>query len=184
MKFALKDIQEFMKNKNICVLGNARSILKKEKDINKYDIICRMNRGYPKGKEKYIGSRTDILFLSTKIPGKQIIKEFNPKFVVWMTDKNKTKLITEWVFDNAIQNPLEELFELRKLLPKRPSTGCMSIYFLLKQIAFKKLTILGFDFFRTGTWYNELSVAKWHCFEAEEKLILGLKKDKPNVELI
>ena len=177
----LTTLQQFTDNKNIVLLGNARSILETKKDIDNFDIVCRINRGAPRGKEEFIGSRTDILFLATKMKGTQIETDFNPKFVVWTTVCQN--LTTDWVKENAIQNVPEDWNELNNKIEKLPSTGFVTINFLIKHINFKKLTIHGFDFFRTGTWYHNLKNQQWHCFKEEEILIKELIKNK-NVELI
>jgi hypothetical protein len=91
-----------MLNKNICLLGNSNSILKYPKNIDFYDIICRINRGSPIGREQYIGTRTDILFLATKMEEGIINSIFKPRYVIWTT--KDTRLQSEWVKENAIQN--------------------------------------------------------------------------------
>ena len=137
--------------------------------------------GKPEGKEKFIGSRTDILFLATRMREPAIKQDFNPNFVVWTTECQNLAL--PWVMENAIQNPVEDWRELRNKLPALPSTGYVTINFLLKHINFKSLTIYGFDFFKSGTWYHNLRNQKWHCFEDEEILIKEMIKNK-NVKLI
>jgi len=193
-KNRLLELQKYLAGENITLLGNARSILKKKKDIDKYEIICRMNRGYPQGKENYIGSRTDILFLSTKINKERIFKGFNPKYVIWMTKSQG--LATKWIKENAIKNPGEDWEELKKQIPnkvtktgslikKYPSTGILTIQFLLKYINFKSLTIYGFTFFDgTGTWYHRLKKPSWHNGDLEKKIILKWTNEKENVRII
>jgi len=180
----LTEISNFLKNKEICLLGNSRSILKNPKNIDSYDIICRINKGVPVGKEQFIGSRTDVLFLATRME-ESSIKKFNSKFVVWTT--NNKKLQSDWVKENAIQNPSEDWQELKSLFPndKLPSTGLVTIQFLIKHADFKKLTIYGFDFFElSGTWYHNLKNQPWHVGKIEKKLILTWIKEKKNISLI
>ncbi len=167
----LNKIKTYLKNKNICLLGNARSILNNKKNIDKYDVVCRMNRGVSKGREKYIGSRTDILFISTKF-NNYYLHNFKPKYVIWMTESQG--LASEWIRKNAIQNPPEDWQKLKSEFPPGilPSTGILSIYFLLKYINFKSLTIYGFDFFKSGTWYHHLRNSPWHEKNTEKQLIL------------
>ena len=181
MQTDLSKLQSYLANKDIVLLGNSRSILTNEKNIDKYDVVCRINRGKPEGKEQFIGSRTDILFLATKMREPAIKQDFNPKFVVWTTECQKLAL--PWVMENAIQNPAEDWRELKSNLPALPSTGYVTINFLLKHINFKSLTIYGFDFFKSGTWYHNLRNQKWHCFKEEEKLIKEMIKNK-NIKLI
>ena len=179
----LDEIQEFCKDKRICILGNANSVLKKEKDIDSYDIVGRMNRGTPQGKEDFIGSYTDILFLSTHMSGENIRKSFNPRFVVWMTACNR--LASSWVSKNAIQNPKKDWDALYKKLSINPTTGFLTLNFLLKHIDFKSLAIYGFDFFKTKTWYNtRIDSGQKHSGEKEKALFMEMIKNRSNVRFL
>lgn len=177
----LEEIQKYLKNKNICVLGNSGSILDNKKDIENFDVVCRMNRGVSTGKEAFIGKRTDILFLSTKLTH-SMFNIFNPKYTVWMTESEKR--VPNEIKKIAIQNPVSDWYELKKQLVKNPSTGCLAIYFLLKYIDFNTLTIYGFDGYKTGTWYHNLKRQNWHYFDREILLIGKWIKNKENVRLI
>jgi len=183
MQTNLTEIKNYLKDKQICLLGNARSILNTPKDIDKYEIVCRMNRGLPIGKERYIGNRTDVLFTSTKLTS-QLVLQYKTRYLVWMTKCQK--LLPEWMKSCTIQNPPEDWQELKDQYPenKLPSTGCIVINFLLKHIEFKSLIIYGFDFMRSGTWYNNLKDPRWHPKETEEKIIKGLIGNCKNVEII
>ena len=183
MNQSLDEIQEFCRNKRICILGNANSVLNEKKDIDSFDIVGRMNRGIPRGKEKFIGSRTDILFLSTHMSGENIQRAFNPRFVVWMTVCNR--LASSWVMKNAIQNPKEDWDALYKELSINPTTGMMALSFILKHIDFKSLDIYGFDFFATKTWYNtKVDNEQKHNGKKEKALFMNMIKDRPNVRFL
>jgi len=183
MKESLTEIQEFCKGKRICLLGNADSILHEKKDIDSFDIVCRCNRGNPHEKEEFIGSRTDILFLSTHMSGKNIHNSFNPHFAVWMTVCHR--LASSWTMKNAIQNPAEDWNMLHKELGINPTTGIMALNFLLKHIDFKNLTIYGFDFFATKTWYNtKIDSGQRHSGKKEKILFMKMIEGNPKVKFI
>jgi len=180
---SLVEIREFCKNKKICILGNANSVLNEKKNIDSFDVVGRMNRGAPQGKERFIGNRTDILFLSTHMSGENIRKLFNSRFVVWMTACNR--LASSWTLKNAIQNPPDDWDALYDKLSINPTTGMMSLNFLLKHIDFKSLTIYGFDFFHTKTWYNtKIDSGQKHSGEREKTLFMKMIKDRSNVRFI
>ena len=170
MKTDLTELKAYLKDKDICVLGNSRSILYHKKDIDKSEVVCRMNRGVPQGKEEYIGSRTDVVFMSTRYQP-EWEKMYNAKYTLWMTECQL--LVKPFVAENAIQNPPEDWRELKAEYPEKmlPSTGCIAINFLLKHIDFKSLIIYGFDFFKSGTWYNSNNNQPWHPVELEEEII-------------
>lgn len=179
----LDEIKKFCKGKTICLIGNADSVLQKKKNIDSFDIVARMNRGTPAGKEEFIGSRTDILFLSTHMSGKNIHNSFNPRHVVWMTVCHR--LASSWVMKNAIQNPKEDWTTLYKKLSINPTTGLMALNFILKHIDFKTLVIYGFDFFATKTWYNtKIDSGQKHSGKKEEVLFMNMIKDRSNVRLL
>jgi len=180
----LTEIREYCRDKRICLIGNADSVLRRERKIDsQHDIICRMNRGTPKGKERFIGERTDILFLSTGMSGENIKTNFDPKYVVWCTEC--IRLAQSWVLHNAIQNPAKDWHWLHKRLGKNPSTGMMALYFMLQNIQFRKLTIYGFDFFATKSWYNtEIDSGQKHNGQKEKVLFGELVKDKKNIRLV
>ena len=183
IKQSLTEIQGFCKDKRICLFGNANSVLKEKRDIDSFDIIGRMNRGTPHGKEKFIGSRTDILFLSTHMSGENIRNSFNPRFAVWMTVCNR--LASSWTLRNAIQNPTKDWDALYDKLSINPTTGLMALNFILKHIDFKDLTIYGFDFFTTKTWYNtRIDSGQKHSGQKEEALFMGMIKNKKNVRFL
>jgi len=180
---SLNEIQKFCKDKKICILGNANSVLNGKKNIDSFDIVGRMNRGTPRGKEKFIGSRTDILFLSTHMKGENIQRAFDPRFVLWMTACNR--LASSWTLKNAIQNPPDDWDALYDKLSINPTTGMMSLNFLLKHIDFKSLTIYGFDFFKTKTWYNtKIDSGQKHSGKKEKGLFMKMIKDKENVRFL
>jgi len=159
----LSEIQAFCKDKNICLLGNADSILRRAHNIDSFDIVCRMNRGSPKGKEKYIGSRTDILFTSTGMSGRMIQSEFDPKHLVWMTVCYR--LASPYTLRNAIQNPTEDWNELYKKLKMNPTTGLMALYFIL------------------NTWYNtHIDSGQKHSGRKEKALFMDMIKDNPKIK--
>jgi len=179
----LTELIEFLKNKDICVLGNSRSILNNKKDIDKYEVVCRMNLGTPQGKEEFIGSRTDVLFISTRFT-EELYKKFNAKYVMWMTECNK--LASDWIKEYAFQNPIDEWRAINSIFPidKLPSTGLLALNFLINYIPFKSLTIYGFDCFCSGTWYHKKTGLQWHSGTLEKKLILDLIGDKSNIKWI
>jgi len=142
------DLVQYLNNKRIALLGNAKSILETEKDFSNYQIVIRMNDSNPKGKEKYIGDKTNILVLSTPL-SKETIKEFNAKYVFWATPKNRSKIEYDFCYD---LKDWEKLFNT--LRGNRPSTGCMIFDYLINHIDFESLDLFGFDFWETPTWYT------------------------------
>ena len=107
----------------------------------------------------------------------------NPKYVVWMTVCHR--LAGTWAMANAFQNPAKDWNYLYSKLGINPTTGMMSLYFLLNHTNFKSLTIYGFDFFKTRSWYNKtVDSGQKHSGEKEEVLFMDMIKDNPKVKFI
>jgi len=180
MKLDLFEVQHYLEFKDIALLGNASSILNTKKDIDKHEIVCRINRGLPRGKMEFLGSRTDILFTATKLSN-DLISNFKAKYVIWTTKCQN--LTTPWLLENAYQNPVEDWEKLKALCPedKLPSTGIVSLQFILKHIHFKTLTLYGFDNFATGTYYHQMKNQPWHMGDWEKEWVSDAVKDNPNM---
>lgn len=199
----LSTIRNFLENKNIAIVGNAESIFKKQngRNIDEADIIIRMNRGYIRDKKSQ-GSKTTIWCGACANISEQIIKkEFNPEFLIY-TDKNNNKIFESFdeksdylkeklfCYDEKFHNELiYEKENKEKFQEKKPTTGCLMINFLIKEINFKSLSIYGFDFFETNNLYNkdnleEIRNTRPHNFNYEKKYILDLvEKNKNKVKL-
>jgi len=61
----------------------------------------------------------------------------------------------------------------------------MALNFILKHIDFKSLTIHGFDFFTTKTWYNtKIDSGQKHSGKKEKALFMEMIKDRKNVKFL
>lgn len=172
----------FIKTNNICILGNAKSIFNTKKNIDSYDTVCRMNRGYPIGNEKYLGSKTDILFISTNPD----IEQFNPTHIVWCTPRREVMEIDEKYKSILTYYTIKDWEDLYNKLDKkyRPSTGLMAIDFLIKHTEFKELHIYGFDFFKTESWYDKNFMSGSHNPGLEKNIINEFIKERNNIKII
>jgi len=172
----LDELKEYLKGKKIAVIGNSPIVLeKKHPEIDGYNVIIRFNKGNPKGKEKCIGSRTDIL--STCIPISVKMKQLNPKYIIWLDVEGRNPLIP--IDEKVFIYPYEA--EVKRIIGAPPSSGCMIVDLLIRKCDCKpeNLFLYGFDFFETGTWHRDAN-AKYkspHVGDIEkqyiEKLFMG-----------
>jgi hypothetical protein len=161
-------LAKYIRNKKVALFGNAKSVLRKERDIDsKYDIICRINLGFVKGNEKYIGSRTDILFLSTPIKD-SVLKQINPKIIIWCTPKHEK--MTPYIKEHSLKYNKLMWQCLYNSLQARPSTGMMAID-ILRGLAFSRLDIYGFDHWKSETWYTNRNNPCHHNPQVEKTAI-------------
>ena len=183
----LDGIKNYLKNKSICLLGNAKSIFNNKKDIDGFDIVCRCNKSFPdlaiNEYKEYIGTRTDILFTDAFPIGQKEIKSIiKPKFIV-RTRKNLRDM-TQWFLDNSIYWGETEWSYLAERGKFSPTTGILGLYFLIENIKFKDLTMYGFDFWITGDHTVDDARIVGHEPEKERIYILRLLKKYPNIKLI
>ncbi len=176
------ELQEFTKDKSIALVGNATSIFKNKKDIDKHDIICRIHKTFPPVYETIyqhsgeIRDKTDdpikaIPHMSdehyynykeyigsrTEIlfgSSNTTIPVMDTKYFVWCTYHLAPQIKR---FYPNLKTPFilfgqKEWYELEAELDARPVTGTISFYFLVKHINFKDLTLYGFDWWETPDW--------------------------------
>lgn len=183
---SLSDIQNYLLNKNICIIGSANTILNNKKDIdNTFDIICRMNEAFPINKDysDFIGTRTDVLFSGCEVN----VESINPEimishFQIASIYKIENNLIHKR--DNVHFMNLNDWADLRHDLQNyQPTTGTLGIYWLNKYINFKKLTIFGFNFYETAPWHNR-KITNVHNFKLEKLYVTNLIKNNRKIELI
>lgn len=182
MKIDLFDIIHYLEFKDIALVGNASSILNSYKDIDKHEVVCRINRGIPRGNERCMGHRTDILFTATKVD--KYLDVFNAKYILWTTaDKS---LVTNKIEELAYRNPPEDWEAVKAKCPadKLPSTGLVAIEFLIKNTNFKSLTLYGFDSFASGTFYHNNNNQPWHSPLFEKEYLEEIIKNNKNIVLV
>jgi hypothetical protein len=179
-----KEYREYLKNKNIIIVGPAQSLEGKGlgKEIDSYDIIVRLNNSYSifynknKNIKNDVGSRTDVLYHTGAI-GKALslaakkykigkLKLLRKDKIKWFvskrdplrgtdTEKKYTKSFEKIAKGKIKFVTVHNKFlkSLRQLLKKTdPNMSTLAIIHLLK-FNFKKLKIVGCDFYGSG--YNK-----------------------------
>jgi hypothetical protein len=163
-------------NDKILIIGNAESALRKKRDLTEYNKIVRINRGYPQGKEAFIGYKTHFLATSTALSPYEIAKHYGDVHIFWMTPKDVIADTPhrEFYEQNAFFYPKQRWHLLRAKLKARPTTGCMTVDTFAG--AFNcKVDLLGFDWLKTDTWYWKANrrprVEKLYNWKAEKEFI-------------
>lgn len=169
----------------VLIIGNAESALKNKRDLSEYTKIVRINRGFPQGKEEYIGKRTHFLTTSTVFSPYEIAKHYGDVYIFWMTPKEHwaDSPHKEFYEQNAFFYPKQRWYLLYRKLGTRPTTGCMTIDTFAG--AFNcKVDLLGFDWLKTNTWYwgnnRRERVEKIYNWQGEKEFALNHR----NVEKI
>jgi len=169
------NMYQLVRDKDVAVVGNACSILNEPHNIDRHGVVIRINKGYPFGKEKYLGWRTDILASSYSMSENTIRREYGTPLLFWVFDKWYPSPFWKYF---AYQYPPGEYKRLmRELGGVKPSSGCSVVNFLTKMTAAKEIHLYGFDFLETPTWWAKDLVTALHnphSGEAEEQYIRGL----------
>jgi hypothetical protein len=151
-----------MENK-VLLMGNGSSVLDKElgKRIDKeFDYVFRINRFRTKGYEKNVGAKVDGWFLADtgvqwlrnpieEVEGSTIFNIFEyvyivaPKFKFMSGEANACKDILSETIQLIPPTYEDELNKIKTIDPFWPTTGLVSINFLLSN--FNKIFIYGFD---------------------------------------
>jgi hypothetical protein len=181
----ISSIAEMFDNKSVAVIGNAESIFSYQfgNEIDNHDIVIRMNKGYIKD-AKAQGSKTTIWAGSAPMSEIEIIEYFSPLTYMWMTPKisDMPKYSDEFL-QKLFVHPKEIWDTLFCALNNtRPTTGMMVINFLLKYTNPNAVTLYGFDFFKTKSFYErKIRRNTPHNFVSEERLVYAMIEDRSDV---
>ena len=160
------------KKDEILIIGNGRSVLDFSfgEEINKFQVVGRINNYATKKYDNYVGQKTDIWFNGAN----QNLKKRNsiPSEVVILIPpeilQRKGEAIYRRIFkllklskEEYSLVSIETMRQYEKQLGViRPTTGTASILWALGN--YKKVIIHGFDFFiDSKTHYNENFINKW-----------------------
>lgn len=189
-KFTLSEdtFKSFFENKTVAIVGNAESIFNKKDygiDIDNHDIVIRINSGFIKNKLKQ-GNKTTIWASSFPLKEKNVVEEFNPEFIFWITPKLSVKPNYSVDFHKKMFIfPKKKWIELYELLSEtRPTTGISIIYFITKYCNAKKISLYGFDFFETKSFYlDKIRLDTPHDFNKEKYFVENLLLINKNIYL-
>ena len=167
-------LADFVRDKAVALVGNAGSLLngKLGGQIEAEDLVIRLNRGFVVDPEAQ-GSRTDAVSITPELSEAEIIERFSPQRLLFLTHRLRHYRIFK------PENVRRTLFYKsrywradRRKIGRRPSSGYMMLSWLLRVGTAKSITLYGFDFGATRTYYNPSDYRTPHDFEAEREIIL------------
>jgi hypothetical protein len=167
---ALGALLASLDGKSVAIVGNATSLLAHEHGalIDGHDVVVRMNMGFPVDPAAQ-GTRFDLWCFSNYRATLQAPKGFVAPRSVWMSPKFR-----DW--QGGIEYcfyPMAYWRALRDRLGARPSVGAMTID-LVARASPRQVTIIGFDFNRSKTFYETRTLPSPHDFAAEERYVTDL----------
>ena len=173
-----EQLRQVIDGKNIALIGNAESIFSYSfgDEIDAHDVVIRINKGYIQQKNAQ-GSRTSIWAGSYPLTEKQIVSNFAPQCCMWMTPKISVMPNYRDEFLSRVFIHPEEIWQdlYRSLSETRPTTGMMLINYLINFTEAKSVTLYGFDFFHSKTFYShKLRNNSPHNFSSEEQMVQAM----------
>lgn len=163
----MDEIIDFVKDKNILVVGPSSHIQKMKETIDSFDVVIRLNFGYPiqKKLQKDFGTRTDVCFsvagIATNLinsntylnqPIKYIALDSNKKNV---SHQNNIKITSKWCEENNIKNIIwdweiltnkNNLLDVYNYFKLYPTTGIHILNFLINSTKPKSISVMGYSF--------------------------------------
>lgn len=173
-----------LEGKSVAVVGNARSldVGNYGADIDAHDIVIRFNR-VPIVSTRSHGQRTT--WVATGVPiSPQRMASLGATHVLWLS-RYRRKIPSETaVIDRLYLHPAGEIDELAKRSGvDRPTTGLTAIDLLCSSAA-RKITLFGFDFYKSQSSSSHQTIeAAPHQFDREEVFVRSLIAKDARFEL-
>lgn len=177
-------MKQWFENKSIAVVGNALSLFNKNfgRLIDECEVVCRINLGITISSPESHGVKLDV-FVFSKFgfaKGNNLFDHPNlttDKFF-HMSDRGRDNIIP-----NVSYYPLEMHSTLKEKLKlgkkEKPSTGLMLLDFLSTSNP-KSVSIFGFDWKETPTFYDLDRIDEPHLYQVEKKYCLEEFCEKNN----
>tara|TARA_R110000782_G_scaffold137432_1_gene229942 strand:+ start:793 stop:1998 length:1206 start_codon:yes stop_codon:yes gene_type:complete len=187
----MQDLRNYFQDKTVAVVGNAVALFDGNEglSIDSHDIVCRFNLGLNQmGPPWSHGVRTDWLVYGE---GKWAVNVgvFNTNAKCNFLEVNSTpSLRINYNGHNPINLPRHLKEELMLLYSNdgkgdKPTTGIIFLYFLT-QCNPKNVSIFGFDFKRTNTYYNMTRKlekdGRGHNWNKEARYVENYIEPRPN----
>mgnify|MGYP003648365724 FL=1 len=167
---------DLVSGKDVIVIGNALSLnedrlhsLIKSRNV----ITCAFNKGVERFKP-------DIAFLNVADHWKKRI-DTHDAFTVHVSPFIRPSRTADYTI------PLKIVESLRPIVGPRPSSGCIvNSFFSQKSLNIKSVTLIGFDFKLTPTYYDQTRVPanEPHNYEKEKDYALSHFVEKCNFNIV
>lgn len=167
-------------NSTVAIIGNAKSLFDKRYGpiIDSYNIICRINNGCSIIEPQSQGLNTNFAFFNSAARHYNLIHKLNKSIQIFhVSNKNRHKNKNIKLSINYV--PIESNKEIAKLAKTdKPSSGLMIIHYMMN-FSPKKLSLFGFDFKKTPSYYTNNKGP--HDFLKEKEYVLNLINNNENL---
>ena len=171
----LRRLGDLVKGKTVAVVGNAQYLLETKvgSEIDQHDIIIRFNFGFVVEPSSQ-GTRTDVHCIADNVSADELARHCPDALAVYASPV-RSHLNAAFRRDpkDSICVPLRDWRRLvRALGNQRPSAGFVMVDYLLNRSDATLVSIYGFDWKRTKSFYHRSKIRDWHSGEAERQLLL------------
>ena len=162
----------------VAVVGNAKSLLEKDYGtaIEAHDVIIRLNKGFVTAPASQ-GIRTDMVGLTPELSEGETIERFQPNTYLMLIPKMRHYRLFGTA---AVRGTLFYKFRYwladRNRIGRRPSSGFMAISWLVRLGSAQSITLYGFDFGATPTYYNPVGYKTPHNYDREREIVLDWER--------
>jgi len=190
---------DFFVGKDVAIVGGAGGLFNSNlgNKIDAHQIVIRINRGILIKDEKHQGTKTDYWAYPNPSKIWDIYGKFKYKTIHLDKLRRDYYNYEKWKgIETDYYIPIEiidELYDAKikygksnsKNITDKPSSGLNLLYYLTKCNT-EKITLYGFDWKKTGTWYDHKANRRNldHNWNAEEKFIKQELIKKYNIEIV
>jgi hypothetical protein len=178
----LDKLKSTLDDRTIAVVGNANYLLDTDvgSEIDSNDVVIRFNRGFIISPIAQ-GKKTSVHCLATNVKLHDLQK-ITPQAHIIYVSPVRSYLATD-LRDPSCPCaciPLSDWKALSVGMGRlRPSAGLIIIDFLLNHTTSSKISLYGFDWKRSKSFYHTQKIRDWHSGEAERELLLKWAEKYP-----
>lgn len=175
-------LQDWVKNRTVALVGNAQSLFDHAHGqlIDGNDVVCRLNRGIIIQRALSQGNRTDLWAVGHPKFVNDIIDQYPCKCLIHVSSKgrhNPDPRVDFYIPMDLINTLCHDLGHAK------PSTGLAMICAIL-DAGPKCLTLYGFDWKKTPTWYFKQGAYQPHDWLLEKNFVYSQYVSKSMVQVI
>jgi hypothetical protein len=171
-------------DKKVAIIGNSSSIFLKNfgEEIDKHDVVCRINRGIIIKNETSQGKKTTVWAYGDHSIVRDLFKNYQIKETIHLSDKKRLARIKgfkerqfEKYPNTSFYVPLKNIYDLKRNLNPtenvEPSSGLIMLDFVYSSFP-SSISLFGFDWKKQATWYNKSEdINDIHNWDLEKRFI-------------
>jgi len=162
-------MHDWFRKKSVAIIGGAQSLFDKQygSEIDTHDVVVRINRSIIIKDSQAQGNKTNVWAIGHHKTVEDLFDTIDVKNIHLSHKRPKTPhpKINYYL-------PLDILDELRQdIKHQKPSSGLMTLHYVNFCIP-KSITVYGFDWRETPTWYYTDTNYQPHDWELEKQYII------------